>query len=40
MTAKKYRPINNGDRERFAKMVAALRARILSRELFKEDRKP
>ena len=39
MSRKKYRPITNGDRQRFAKMVAALRAKILSRDLLKQDHK-
>jgi len=38
MRRKKYRPITNGDRQRFAQMVAALRAKVFSRELFKKER--
>jgi hypothetical protein len=39
MTRKKYRPITNGDRIRFAKLVAALRSKLLAGDLFNKKSK-
>jgi hypothetical protein len=39
MTHKKYRPITNGDRQKFAQMVAALRSKLLTGDLFNKKSK-